>query len=98
MEERLDPEGLGVVLLHAFMEEFYPNETNSTPDVFTLWHYNGLSCSNPNAKVEYHKGEAVILETQVKSLLDSNPMLTCLQTKWPSIDVQWTNGETPSIN
>lgn len=51
MEERLDPEGLGVVLLHAFMEEFYPHEVNSTPDVFTLWHYNGLSCSNTNAKV-----------------------------------------------
>lgn len=98
MEEKLDPEGLGVVLLHAFMDEFYPHEVNSTPDVFTLWHYNGLSCSNANAKIEYHKGEAVILETQVKSLLDSNPMLTCLQTKWPSIDVQWTNGETPSIN
>ena len=51
MEEKLDPEGLGVVLLHAFMDEFYPHEVNSTPDVFTLWHYNGLSCSNANAKV-----------------------------------------------
>ena len=61
MEERLDPEGLGVVLLHAFMEEFYPNETNSTPDVFTLWHYNGLSCSNPNAKVKTtHKWREMI--------------------------------------
>ena len=51
MAERLDPEGLGVVLLHAFMDEFYPHEKSSTPDVFTLWHYNGLSCSNSQAKV-----------------------------------------------
>ena len=51
MEEKLDPEGLGVVLLYAFMEEFFPREKISTPDVFKLWHYNGLSCSNTDAKV-----------------------------------------------
>lgn len=51
MAQRLDPEGLGIVLLYAFMEEFYPKETSSVPDVFTVWHYNGLSRSNAEAKV-----------------------------------------------
>lgn len=98
MAQRLDPEGLGIVLLYAFMEEFYPKETSSVPDVFTVWHYNGLSRSNAEAKVEYRRGEAVLLESDVRCLSDSNAMLTCLQTKWPSIDVRWPAGVPPSIN
>jgi hypothetical protein len=27
----------------------------------------------------------------------SNPMLTCLQTKWPNIEVNWMD-RTPSLN
>lgn len=97
MEQKLDPESLGIIPLFTFMDEFFPRETNSTPDVFTLWHYNGLSLGS-NSKVEYREGTAVLLETEVSCLSDSNSILTCLQTKWPSIDVRWTKGETPSIN
>jgi ubiquitin carboxyl-terminal hydrolase MINDY-3/4 len=57
MEQKLDPEGLGIVLLYAFMEEFYPQETSSVPDVFTIWHYNGLSRSNTEGKVMSEKDE-----------------------------------------
>jgi hypothetical protein len=50
MEQKLDPENLGIVTIFTFMDEFFPCETNSTPDVFTLWHYNGLSLGS-NSKV-----------------------------------------------
>jgi len=52
MEQKLDPESLGIIPLFTFMDEFFPRETNSTPDVFTLWHYNGLSLGS-NSKVEF---------------------------------------------
>lgn len=51
MESRLDDEGVGIVLLCTFMEEFFPREKSSLPDVFPLWHYNGLCCSNAGSKV-----------------------------------------------
>lgn len=50
MKKKLDPENLGIILLHAFMDEFYPKEESSTPDTFTLMHYNGLIRSNPEGK------------------------------------------------
>ena len=50
MEQKLDPDNLGIVLLFAFMDEFFPNDLKRTPDVFTLWHYNGLSLGS-NSKV-----------------------------------------------
>lgn len=41
---------------------------------------------------------AVLLECELKSVCESNPMLTCLQTKWPSIEVNWLNLKIPSLN
>ncbi|KAL0277093.1 UNVERIFIED_CONTAM: hypothetical protein PYX00_004494 [Menopon gallinae] len=55
MEKRLDSENLGIILLKDFMDEFFPEEKRSTPDTFTVWHYNGLSKSSPDNKVRYHK-------------------------------------------
>ncbi|GLV38445.1 uncharacterized protein CBL_13004 [Carabus blaptoides fortunei] len=98
MKKKLDPENLGIILLHAFMDEFYPKEESSTPDTFPLMHYNGLIRSNPEGKIKYNVGMAVLLECELKSICDSNPMLTCLQTKWPSIEVNWTSVKTPSLN
>jgi len=46
----------------------------------------------------YNEGNAIILESDVRCLSDDNMLLTCLQTKWPNIDVQWIGGGTPSIN
>lgn len=51
MQRRLDPEGLGIILLNAFMDEFYPQESRSTPDTFDLMHYNGIPGSNEGNKV-----------------------------------------------
>ncbi|KAG8225061.1 hypothetical protein J437_LFUL000039 [Ladona fulva] len=98
MRKKLDSENLGIILLSSFMEEFFPEEKRSVPDVFTLYHYNGLARSSPSGKVEYCEGNAVLLECDVKCILESNSMLTCLQTKWPSIEVQWKGGITPSLN
>uniref|UniRef100_A0A0K8S6T2 Ubiquitin carboxyl-terminal hydrolase MINDY n=1 Tax=Lygus hesperus TaxID=30085 RepID=A0A0K8S6T2_LYGHE len=98
MRKKLDSENLGIILLSAFMDEFFPEETVTIPDTFPVYHYNGLIRSCPNNKVVYQEGNAVLLETNMASVLESNSMLTCLQTKWPSIELQWVSGVTPSLN
>uniref|UniRef100_A0A182QYT7 Ubiquitin carboxyl-terminal hydrolase MINDY n=1 Tax=Anopheles farauti TaxID=69004 RepID=A0A182QYT7_9DIPT len=98
MRSRLDPENLGIILLNAFMNEFFPDEKKSTPDTFDLLHYNGIPNSNYANRVQYHRGQAVLLESDVRMFNPSDPMLTCLQTKWPSIEVNWSGNRTPSLN
>lgn len=98
MTRKLDAENLGIILLNAFMEEFFPEEKQSTPDTFTLFHYNGQPRSCPDGRVVYQEANAVLLECDMKCVLESNAMLTCLQTKWPNIEVQWLSGITPSLN
>lgn len=52
MRDKLDNEKLGIILLSAFMEEFFPeNERSAHPDVFKVYHYNGQPQSNPDLKV-----------------------------------------------
>lgn len=51
MRKKLDSENLGIILLNAFMDEFFPKEESSTPDMFPLYHYNGLPHSNPQGRV-----------------------------------------------
>jgi len=46
----------------------------------------------------YQEGNAILLESDLRSMPDENVILTCLQTKWPNIDVQWIAGFVPSIN
>ncbi|XP_045466489.1 ubiquitin carboxyl-terminal hydrolase MINDY-3 homolog isoform X2 [Harmonia axyridis] len=98
MKRKLDSESLGIILLNAFMEEFFPKEESSVPDMFRLIHYNGLSSSNINSEVQYHVGSAILLEMDIKSICDSNPILTALQTKWPNIEVNWDKNMLPSLN
>lgn len=98
MSKKLDPEGLGIILLNAFMDEFFPEEKRSTPDTFDLLHYNGIPRSNVEDKVIYHHGSAILLESDLRSVSISNPMLTCLQTKWPNIEVNWDDSRMPSLN
>ncbi|XP_012229565.1 ubiquitin carboxyl-terminal hydrolase MINDY-3 homolog [Linepithema humile] len=98
MRKKLDGENLGIILLASFMDEFFPEEPCMCPDTFVLYHYNGLQRSNPENRVKYHKGQAVLLECTVKCIMDSNPMLTVLQTKWPRIEIQWDIGRNPSLN
>jgi len=98
IKTRLDPETLGIILLNDFMEEFFPNEKYARPDTFSLFHYNGLPRSSSSRKVTYQEGNAILLETDLRCLSDDNKILTCLQTKWPSIDVVWIAGTYPSIN
>ncbi|XP_076633566.1 ubiquitin carboxyl-terminal hydrolase MINDY-3 homolog [Colletes latitarsis] len=98
MRKKLDSENLGIILRSSFMDEFFPEESRTCPDIFPLYHYNGLQRSNFENKVMYRKGQAVLLECTIKGILESNPMLTVLQTKWPRIEVQWDDGQTPSLN
>ncbi|XP_003708674.1 ubiquitin carboxyl-terminal hydrolase MINDY-3 homolog [Megachile rotundata] len=98
MRKKLDNENLGIILRSYFMDEFFPEKPRTCPDTFPLYHYNGLRHSNPNNKVMYHKGQAVLLECTIKAIMESNPMLTVLQTKWPRIEIQWDIGQNPSLN
>ncbi|XP_052849545.1 ubiquitin carboxyl-terminal hydrolase MINDY-3 homolog [Drosophila gunungcola] len=98
MQKRLDPENLGIILLNAFMDEFFPLERRSTPDTFELMHYNGIPGSNENNRVRYYCGSAILLEGDLKSICTSNPMVTCLQTKWPNIEINWHDVHMPSLN
>lgn len=52
MRKKLDSENLGIILLNAFMDEFFPKEESSTPDMFPLYHYNGLPHSNLHGRVK----------------------------------------------
>ncbi|CAH0405668.1 unnamed protein product [Chilo suppressalis] len=97
MRRKLDSENLGIILLSAFMDEFFPGCERGAPDTFTLHHYNGLSRSNPGGRVNYRTGRAALLECPMRAA-STDPMLTCLQTKWPSIDVVWDDGHSPSLN
>ncbi|XP_059616859.1 ubiquitin carboxyl-terminal hydrolase MINDY-3 homolog [Phlebotomus argentipes] len=99
MRSKLDPENLGIILLNGFMDEFFPQEKRSMPDTFVLWHYNGIPGSNFGSKVKYNRGVAILLESDLKLMCNiSNPMLMCLQTKWPNIEVNWQEMRTPSLN
>jgi len=96
MKGKLDSEGLGIILLPQFLEEFYPcSPLSSSPDTFTLHHYNGLA-RGQEAQVVFRRGEAVQLEG-VAGSAEGNPLLQTLQTKWRSLAVDWDGG-TPSIN
>ncbi|KAL5276184.1 FAM188A family protein [Megaselia abdita] len=97
MQKKLDPENLGIILMNAFMDEFFADQTNSVPDTFDLMHYNGIAGSNEGNKVQYCKGSAILLESDLKSMCISNPMYTCLQTKWPNIEINW-HTRLPSLN
>lgn len=60
MKKKLDPEGLGIILMNDFMYEFYPEDKKSVPDTFNLMHYNGIPNSNMDCKVSKNNLEAPI--------------------------------------
>jgi len=52
MQDKLDPEQLGIVTLSSFMDEFFPHEGQSdVVNRFPVMHYNGLGRSCPEGKV-----------------------------------------------
>ncbi|KAJ8411666.1 hypothetical protein AAFF_G00164740 [Aldrovandia affinis] len=99
MKNKLDPEGLGIVLLGSFLLEFFPDQDSGIPDSFPVYHYNGLKQSNHNEKVMYMEGTALVLgfeDPMVRT--DDTPIKRCLQTKWPYIELLWTTDRSPSLN
>ncbi|XP_064613700.1 LOW QUALITY PROTEIN: ubiquitin carboxyl-terminal hydrolase MINDY-3-like [Liolophura sinensis] len=100
MRTKLDPEHLGIITMNSFLEEFFPGQmVPETPRHFILFHYNGLRRSCFNNKVVYQQAEVTLEEEpEVQFITDTSPIKCCLQTKWPTIDIKWTNSHTPSIN
>uniref|UniRef100_A0A8C4UCE1 Ubiquitin carboxyl-terminal hydrolase MINDY n=1 Tax=Falco tinnunculus TaxID=100819 RepID=A0A8C4UCE1_FALTI len=99
MKTKLDPEGLGIILLGPFLQEFFPEQDSRVSESFTVYHYNGLKQSNYNEKVMYVEGTAVVTGFEEPMLqTDDTPVKRCLQTKWPYIELLWTTDRSPSLN
>ncbi|KAJ1100862.1 hypothetical protein NDU88_005937 [Pleurodeles waltl] len=98
MKTKLDPEGLGLILLAPFLQEFFPEQESKAPESFTVYHYNGLKQSNFNEKVMYVEGTAVISFEDPMLQTDDTPVKQCLRTKWPFIELLWTTDRPPSLN
>jgi len=101
MAEKLDPEQLGVITFNSFVDEFFPETSKTsaqnTLPTFTVYHYNGLQ-RTPGNKVVYVEGRCSVPEMpELQMMSDYSGIKTCLLTKWPTIELTWTNGVTPSI-
>lgn len=100
MTNKLDSESLGIITMNCFMEEFYPGDiVQETPKTFEIYHYNGIPRSCLDSKVKYRTGKATLHEElEVQIITDTSPIKLCIQTKWPSIELSWTDNYVPSLN
>ncbi|XP_063777538.1 ubiquitin carboxyl-terminal hydrolase MINDY-3 isoform X2 [Pseudophryne corroboree] len=98
MKTKLDPEGLGIILLGPFLQEFFPEQGSKVPESFSVYHYNGLRQSNHNEKVTYYEGTAVMGFEDPRLQTDDTPIKCCLQTKWPYVELLWNTDRPPSLN
>ncbi|XP_068091595.1 ubiquitin carboxyl-terminal hydrolase MINDY-3 isoform X2 [Hyperolius riggenbachi] len=98
MKTKLDPEGLGIILLGPFLQEFFPEQGSKVPESFSVFHYNGLRQSNHNEKVTYIEGTAVMGFEDPRLQTDDTPIKRCLQTKWPYVELLWNTDRPPSLN
>ncbi|KAB7495713.1 hypothetical protein Anas_06342 [Armadillidium nasatum] len=98
MCKELDPESTGVILFHKFLETFYNSDQSySPPDVFHVYHYNGLESSCPDNKIKYAEGIVTLQEGNIEYSNHGSEILSCLRTKWGNIDIVWTNFH-PTLN
>jgi len=97
MKSKLDGDSLGIILMPEFLEEFFPvsDIDSHLQSSFTLFHYNGLSRPGVGDCPQYIKGTAVLLEEAMQHFADK-PVLQTLQTKWPTITVDWEG--TPHLS
>ncbi|XP_053322957.1 ubiquitin carboxyl-terminal hydrolase MINDY-3 [Spea bombifrons] len=98
MKTKLDPEGLGIILLGPFLQEFFSEQGSKVPESFSVFHYNGLKQSNRNEKVTYTEGTAVMGFEDPRLQSDDTPIKSCLQTKWPFVELLWSTDKPPSLN
>jgi len=100
MKDKLDPEGLDIIVLSNFLQEFYGDADfdaiNEVPKRFQLFHYNGLRKTG-DPRLTFAEATACIDEPGI-IVTDATPIKLCLQTKWPTLEVDWTNGNVPSLN
>lgn len=80
--------GGDIVLLTSFLEVQYPGVSrDSGPTNFTLYHYNGIPYVT-NGPVQFVRGVATV---STPTDFGSTPMMQLLRTKWPRLQVEWTN-------
>jgi len=99
MRSKLDAEELGIITRASFMQEFFPEDSTEQVQSFVLYHHNALPQSSVGGKVVFVDGKAKLAnEIETQFITDTTPMALCLQTKWPSIEVNWSSGTPPSLN
>ncbi|CAF0704696.1 unnamed protein product [Brachionus calyciflorus] len=99
VKQQLDTENLGIITQIAFLNEFYPeSELQIIPEEFTVYHYNGLARSNQENEVQYSEGKAKLIDFTDQPGSDTNSIKSCLQTKWPTIEIKWSGTRVPSLN
>lgn len=100
MKDKLDPEGLDIIVLNNFLNEFYGDAdfdaANEIPKRFQLFHYNGLRKSG-DPRLTFSEATGKIDEPGI-IVTDATPIKLCLQTKWPTLEVDWKNDNVPSLN
>jgi len=100
MKDKLDPEGLGIIVLNNFLQEFYGDFSvdagSQVPKSFSIYHYNGLR-KTVYPQVVFNHAVAKIDEPSILST-DATPIQLCLQTKWPTLEMNWDNHVAPSLN
>uniref|UniRef100_A0A8C1ZLW9 Ubiquitin carboxyl-terminal hydrolase MINDY n=1 Tax=Cyprinus carpio TaxID=7962 RepID=A0A8C1ZLW9_CYPCA len=98
MKSKLDPEGLGIILLGQFLQEFFPNQVIGSGSVCTYTCCMFNPCVSL-CQVSYVEGTALIMgfeDPMVRT--DDTPVKRCLQTKWLYIELLWTTERSPSLN
>lgn len=99
MKDKLDPEGLDIIVLNNFLSEFFGDAdfdaANEIPKRFQFYHYNGLRKSG-DPRLMFSEATAKIDEPSI-IVTDATPIKMCLQTKWPTLEIDW-NGNVPSLN
>ena len=96
---QLDSENLGIITQASFLNEFYPNSTyNVIPEKFPIYHYNGLARSNKTNEVGFVSGEATLIDFTDQPSSGLNSIKSCVQTKWPTIEIEWDDEKIPSLN
>eukprot|EP00123_Amoebidium_parasiticum_P020571 comp5269_c0_seq1/m.1294 comp5269_c0_seq1/g.1294 ORF comp5269_c0_seq1/g.1294 comp5269_c0_seq1/m.1294 type:complete len:441 (-) comp5269_c0_seq1:92-1414(-) len=99
LKKRLDPDGLGVVLLTDFLNIVSPADPNAPsariPSHFELQHYNGLALSSKDGLLGFRKASATY---DGNGEAGGAGILGVLRTKWRGLLVTWDGDKDPSIN
>jgi len=102
----LDPDGLGIIMINTFLDFFCDTPSSGADPTeehaqvgkcFDIYHYNGRIESNPEGKIKFRAGKAMIVDFMPPGL-GVNGLEQILQTKWPNIQIEWDDVRVNDVN